>query len=567
MEDITKKYKKFKLKPSNETMKELCQPSKFKLQPQQEFLAEYLWSSRKKINGLLIYHRIGSGKTCTAINIAEKFKKDYKIMVVLPAALIGNFKDELLSNCPGENIYIKDNERKILDKKEYKNIEYIDTINKIDNRIEKYYTIHSYNKFHKLVQENKIKLKNTVLIIDEIQNMISMTGSFYKTLKSIIDKTDDSLKVFLLSATPMFDRPVEIALTLNLLRPENLLPIGIDFNNEFLTPIKTDSGTNYKLQNAEKFINLTKNMISYYRGAPPQAFPQLEFKVIKCKMNDFQYKSYLTSLSNLDENIKGSFKNVDILKLPSDFFLGPRIMSNIAFPNKSIGDVGYSSFKDDKLQLQNIEKYSIKFYKIFKRIKKSEGPIFVYSNFKDVGGLKSFIKFIEYHGYKNYKTFGEGEKTFSIWSGDETHQMKEDIKKVFNQKENADGSKIKIMLGSPSIKEGVSLLRVEEIHILEPYWNLSRIQQIIGRGIRFCSHKDVPKYKQIVNVYLYLATHQKEEQTIEEYIWSLAKKKNKLIEQFEHILKENAIDCELFHTRNYYKTDEQKLICNKIKII
>jgi superfamily II DNA or RNA helicase len=141
--------------------------------------------------------------------------------------------------------------------------------------------------------------------------------------------------------------------------------------------------------------------------------------------------------------------------------------------------------------------------------------------------------------------------------------MKEEIKKVFNQKENMDGSKIKIMLGSPSIKEGVSLLRVEEIHILEPYWNLSRIQQIIGRGIRFCSHKDLPKYKQVVNVYLYLATHQKEEQTIDEYIWSLAKNKNKLIEQFEQILKENAIDCELFHTRNYYKTDEQKLICNK----
>jgi hypothetical protein len=70
-----------------------------------------------------------------------------------------------------------------------------------------------------------------------------------------------------------------------------------------------------------------------------------------------------------------------------------------------------------------------------------------------------------------------------------------------------------------------------------------------------------------VFVYLYLATHSKEEISIDEYIWSLAKKKNKLIEQFEHALKENAIDCQLFHSRNYYKTDEQKLICNKIKII
>ena len=41
------------------------------------------------------------------------------------------------------------------------------------------------------------------------------------------------------------------------------------------------------------------------------------------------------------------------------------------------------------------------------------------------------------------------------------------------------------MLGSPSIKEGVSLLRTEQVHILEPYWNISRMLQIIGRAIRF----------------------------------------------------------------------------------
>ena len=565
MENITKKYKKYKLKPSNENMKELCQPKKFQLQPQQQFLPEYLFNNKKSINGLLIYHRIGSGKTCTAINIAERFKKSYNIIIILPAALIGNFKDELISNCPGENVYITDNERDKLKNVDHGSKEYDEIMLKVDERIKKYYTIYSYHKFVDLVQENKIKLKDSILIIDEIQNMISMTGTFYRTLKNIIDKTDkESLKVFLLSATPMFDRPVEIALTLNLLRPDKLLPIGIDFNNEFITSTKNSMGINYKATNLKKFKELTTNLISYYRGASPIAFPEMEFKIVKCNMSNFQYKSYLTSLSKLDDNIKGSFKNVDLLKLPADFFLGPRMISNVAFPNKSIGDVGFSSFKDTKLQLQNIENFSIKFYKIFKKIKKSDGPIFVYSNFKDVGGLKSFVQFIEYHGYKNYKTFGEGLKTYAVWSGDEPHHIKEEIKHVFNQKENTDGSKIKIILGSPSIKEGVSLLRIDQIHILEPYWNLSRIQQIIGRGIRFCSHKDLPKYKQIVKVYLYLATHSKEDISIDEYIWSLAKKKYKLIEQFEHILKENAIDCSLFHARNYYKTDDKKLICRYV---
>jgi len=260
MENITKKYKKYKIKPSNENIKSYCQPKKFKLQPQQQFLPEYLYDNKKKINGLLIYHRIGSGKTCTAINIAEKFKKSYNIMIVLPAALIGNFKDELISSCPGNNIYITESEKKILSEVDYNSSEYKKIMEIIDERINKYYTIYSYHKFVNLVQTNKINLKDTLLIIDEIQNMISMTGTFYKTLKNIIEKTEiNSLKIFLLSATPMFDRPVEIALTLNLLRPKQLLPIGIDFNNEFIESTKNDLGIEYKAINLDKFKDMTTN--------------------------------------------------------------------------------------------------------------------------------------------------------------------------------------------------------------------------------------------------------------------------------------------------------------------
>ena len=70
-------------------------------------------------------------------------------------------------------------------------------------------------------------------------------------------------------------------------------------------------------------------MISYYRGAPPQAFPEERFYLVKCKMQSFQYASYLASLSNEDSYIRGSFKNIDLLKLPDNFFIGSRMISNI----------------------------------------------------------------------------------------------------------------------------------------------------------------------------------------------------------------------------------------------
>jgi superfamily II DNA or RNA helicase len=193
-------------------------------------------------------------------------------------------------------------------------------------------------------------------------------------------------------------------------------------------------------------------------------------------------------------------------------------------------------------------------------MKKSPGPVFVYSNFKDYGGIRSFITFIEYHGYSNYKVYGSGLMRYAVWTGDEPLKMKEEIKKVFNTKENKDGSLIRIIIGSPSVKEGVSFKRVRQVHILEPYWNMSRILQIIGRAIRFCSHKDLTRPNRNVFVYLYLATQYGEE-TIDQYIWKIAQEKSKLIESFETALKESAVDCDLFYNRNVYPTDEYKLKC------
>ena len=519
--NINIKFKKYKLQPSNDSMKKICLPKKFKLQPSQKFLADY-FTSKNIHPGLLVYHKIGAGKTCSAINVSEKLKKKMKIMVVLPAALKGGFRDELRSECTDETYLTKKQRKRLLKLKpsdnQFKKI--IQYSNKI---IDRYYTIYSYHTFVALAKLNKINLDNHFLIIDEVQNMISMTGTFYANLKKSVDKAKN-LKILLLSATPMFDKPVEIALTLNLLKPKKPLPIGIDFNKKFLKIKHNKDGPYYKAKRIRTFKKMIKGLVSYYRGAPINAFPEENFKIIKCKMDPFQYKSYLTVLSDDKKYKRGSFRNVDILKLPNNFFIGPRMISNIAFPNKSFNLNGYRSLTKEDMRMANIRNYSMKFYKILKKIKQSEGPVFVYSNFKEYGGLRSFVKFIESHGFKNYKGYGEGKKRFAVWSGDEPHIVKEEIKYMYNMKENKNGDIIKIMLGSPSIKEGVSLLRTEQVHIMEPYWNISRILQIIGRAIRFCSHKDVKKDRRHVDVFLYLSTYPKK-YTIDQYIWDLAKKK------------------------------------------
>ncbi len=192
---------------------------------------------------------------------------------------------------------------------------------------------------------------------------------------------------------------------------------------------------------------------------------------------------------------------------------------------------------------------------------RSSGPVFVYSNFVEFNGLKSFVKVLEHFGYMSYAEYGEGRKRYATWTGEDKSSYRDEIRAVFNQPENINGSKIKIIIGSPSIREGVSLLNVRQVHVIEPYWNQERMNQVIGRAVRFCSHKLLPEEKRKVKVFIYLATHPDEEETVDEYIAKLAERKDKLIQQFEDALKESAIDCKLFVNANIMAGDEN-LVCD-----
>lgn len=566
--DINKVYSKYKISNDKKTFKDICWPDKYELQVQQKFLPKFI-NPETPYKSMLLYHKIGAGKTCTAIRITEEWKGKRDIIVVVPASLIGNFRNELRSKCVIGNIYVTaEEEHKLIhlhpSSKEYKQI-----IKKSDDRIDKYYNILSYNKFIDQLQKDEIELRNCLLIIDEVQNMISEEGTYYSILKEAMENSDDKSRFIFMSATPMFDKPAELALTLNLLNPKYDLPTGRSFFKHYIDIVETSNGKyKYQAKNLDDIRQFCKGIVSHYRGAPPYTFPEKHIRIVKCKMSDLQYKAYKTVLQNENKiETKRYGDKIKILEenaikdLPNNFFLGSRIISNVVYPNMKINERGLESFKG-KYTTELLEKYSIKFYKILTRIRAAQGPVFVYSNFKEYGGIKSFQKVLEDNGFKNYLKHGEGRKRFAIWSGDESSIKREEIKAMFNRVENKDGNIIKVILGSPAIKEGVSLLRVKQVHIIEPTWNWSKMEQIIGRAVRFCSHKDLPKEEREVKVYIYVAISPNKEETTDEYILNLAIQKKNLISKFELALKESAVDCSLFKNANYYpNVDEEEIKC------
>ena len=559
---INKRFEEFHISKKKQTFNEICYPKTFELQPQQKLLAAYI-NPKTSYKNLLVFHKIGAGKTCTAVNIAEQWIKDREIIVAVPASLKGNFRSELRSLCAG-NHYLTDIERKLLKTYHPTSNEYKEIIDKSDKRIDKKYLIYSYNKLVNLIENKKLNLKNKVLIIDEVQNIVSQTGKYYQLIYSAIQNAPKDLVVILLSATPIFDKPVEIALTLNLLRLPIEFPIGLDFDKKFIK--NAGSMLKSKAKNLDYFKSLIKGYISYYSGAPSYVFPETKIKYEKCVMSKFQYRSYLSVLSKESSDLNNehfekmkAFHSGEILKLPNNFFIGSRSIQNIAFPNKGINEDGFKSL--EKSNIDDIGLYSCKLEKILTKIKSSQGPIFIYSNFKEYGGIKVVALILEKAGYLNYLKEGEGKKRYAIWSGDSKYETKEEIKAIFNQSSNYNGSKLRIILGSPSTKEGISFMNVRQVHILEPYWNYSRILQIIGRAVRHCSHKELPEEKRNVKVYIYIATHPYEKLTIDEYIMKLALHKGKIINEFELALKEVAIDCELFKNAN--NVDDKNIICLK----
>merc|ERR1711998_625912 len=99
----------------------------------------------------------------------------------VPAALVGNFYKELRSGCTDEE-YITSKTMNDLNNLKPSSTKYKEIIKKTNKKINNYYTVLSYNKFVEKLQNKKIKLKNTLLIIDEVQNVVSEHGTFYRTI-------------------------------------------------------------------------------------------------------------------------------------------------------------------------------------------------------------------------------------------------------------------------------------------------------------------------------------------------------------------------------------------------
>jgi hypothetical protein len=112
---------------------------------------------------------------------------------------------------------------------------------------------------------------------------------------------------------------------------------------------------------------------------------------------------------------------------------------------------------------------------------------------------------------------------------------------------NSDGSKIKVIVGSQVAGEGLDLRAIREIHILEGWFHLSKEEQIVGRGIRYCSHQGLDyKYRNCtINLYANVFPPELNKETIDQYSYRTAMNKAVRVGNVSRALRQGAADCNL----------------------
>jgi hypothetical protein len=213
----------------------------------------------------------------------------------------------------------------------------------------------------------------------------------------------------------------------------------------------------------------------------------------------------------------------------------------------------------------------------------SEGIILIYSQYID-SGLIPMALALEEMGFTRY---GENSKPlfktpptpiidartmqeptdkknfiparYSMITGDGRLSPNNDFEvKGLTNDNNKDGNKIKVVLISKAGSEGIDLKFIRQVHILEPWYNMNRIEQIIGRAVRNFSHKDLEFEKRNVEIFMHatILGNETNEESADLYVYRVAEFKAIQIGKVSRILKETSVDCIINHDQTNFTQDK-----------
>jgi len=581
---------------------DLARTKDFKLQPQQRFLRRVM-SPESTVRGLLMVHGTGTGKTCTAIQIAEEYVirpefQNKKVLMISSPAVQQNFKDQIFDVTKA----ISD-EDGILLSKQCTGRRYLEIIQRAqaeplrmtdrsaqekvkrlaDKLLSEFYEFYGYEEIAILIENNRDKktdndfiqwvhdmFDNRLIIVDEAHNLkttepATITKQSAKAIE-FITKLANNVTLVLLTATPMYDEAEEILFyfTLFLWNERKL-----DTSKQITRSEIFDENMNFKEGQEIRFRGWCQDYVSYLRGENPFTFP---FRLPPPTEMLAPIKKYDNEGKKIDTprkylKLTQSFVSPYQQKYIQNLKTKPPFSTNTicVLPDgktfretfEGIGTYSYRKGVDSFLAPSKVGLYSSKFALILNIILNSTGVVFVYSNSVEIG-TNMFAMCLEEHGFENAggssmlgNPSGETSKgsrgKYLLFTGDQTQaELNRALDRVKDPR-NANGSDVRVVIASKKVSEGVDFRFVRQVHILDPWYNMSRIEQILGRGMRTFSHAMLPFEYQNCTVYLHVCVFPNSDQeTIDESVYrAYSEEKAVRIAKVKKVIMESAMDCDL----------------------
>jgi superfamily II DNA or RNA helicase len=361
---------------------------------------------------------------------------------------------------------------------------------KYGSKLSESYKFYSFDKFSRMSNYN---CGNSMIIIDEAHNLRAAKVRFEAAFKCI-KKCD---KLLLLTATPFVNSLLDFNPLINLLDRGNI-------RTNMIQDVKPEHSYDYSffglpssLSNYEKMLmhlgKVLEGRVSFISEKDTLYFPKVFIKKVELTMSRNFYEKYERALK-IDKEFG---------KNPEKFFSGYRQAVN------SVGSLEYLNHK-----LENIEEILV-----------NKKQTLIFTNWLE-NGIGILIKYLSELGV-----------SCDVISGNVDPKIRLNIVNNYNL------SKFQVLLITKAGSEGLDLKNTGNIIILDPVWNMATLDQIIGRGVRYKSHINLPKSRRIVDVFLIILKTPKYAKlpSGDQLLYDILERKEMIRNDVENILKNVSI--------------------------
>lgn len=571
-----------------------------------QFIAYQYLSRRTPYRSVLLYHGLGTGKTCSAITLAEAFLADHRagqeapVWVVASAALQDNFIGEIYgaaaATCTGD-LYDRLMPRP-------------PTAKAMRSFIKKRYRFLSYEAFYTAVETDPAAMRGKVVIIDEVQNLRNLDQLKPELathlLRALLDGAAASAqtRLVLLSATPMYNNAEEIMrLFALLLANDGRANAPFDV---FKPPALFRKDGKRNVATFKLVEQLAQEYVSVVRGSNPLTFaPRLSPAASGVDLLDPEAYPWVAHIR--DGIVPSPLGDVQAAHMASGApgtsgaaahaVFGNSVdmqACNIVYPGRTAGAAGaigedgfFQVFmrktaadgKSLRVAYANeaepwltptpdrLGRVAAKMLAIVESIGRARGIVMVYSEYVWSGVLPLAIA-LEHAGYTRYMdgnflataARGRARSSYVILSGSDVvagSRSIADLLRVVNDPANVDGHTVKVVLLTPVASEGLTLKNVREVHVLDPWYHMNYREQVIGRALRQCSHNAIASMRnRNVTVFQHATVPTAGAEGAAKLpadlrAYEIAAGKQQQMELVAKVLRDHAFDCALQRNANY----------------